>query len=118
MKIKTADLINEPLNYAVAIAQRTVVRCVNGRVYCGRNEDEGTARFSPSANVVQAYPIIFREKISLGGGETFAPDWYACYGDITEDSLGEVGPTPLIAAMRVFVAHKLGDEVDVPEELL
>jgi hypothetical protein len=27
------------------------------------------------------------------------------------------GPTPLIAAMRCYVASKLGDEVDVPEEL-
>lgn len=29
-----------------------------------------------------------------------------------------VGPTPLIAAMRCYVASKLGDEVEVPEELL
>jgi hypothetical protein len=28
------------------------------------------------------------------------------------------GPTPLIAAMRCYVASKLGDEVDVPEELM
>ena len=28
------------------------------------------------------------------------------------------GPTPLIAAMRCFVASKLGDEVDVPDELI
>lgn len=28
-----------------------------------------------------------------------------------------VGPTPLIAAMRCYVASKLGDEVDVPEGL-
>lgn len=27
------------------------------------------------------------------------------------------GPTPLIAAMRCYVASKLGDVVDVPEEL-
>jgi len=27
------------------------------------------------------------------------------------------GPTPLIAAMRCYVASKLGDEVDVPKEL-
>jgi hypothetical protein len=27
------------------------------------------------------------------------------------------GPTPLIAAMRCYVASKLGDDVDVPEEL-
>lgn len=27
------------------------------------------------------------------------------------------GPTPLIAAMRAFVASKLGEEVEVPDEL-
>ena len=27
------------------------------------------------------------------------------------------GPTPLIAAMRCFVASRLGEEVDMPEEL-
>lgn len=27
------------------------------------------------------------------------------------------GPTPLIAAMRCYVASKLGDTVDIPEEL-
>ena len=28
------------------------------------------------------------------------------------------GPTMLIAAMRCYVASKLGEEIDVPEELL
>jgi hypothetical protein len=27
------------------------------------------------------------------------------------------GPTPLIAAMRCYVASKLGDDIDLPEEL-
>jgi hypothetical protein len=27
------------------------------------------------------------------------------------------GDTPLIAAMRCFVASKLGDEIEIPEEL-
>jgi len=27
------------------------------------------------------------------------------------------GPTPLIAAMRCYVASKMGDEIDVPTEL-
>jgi len=27
------------------------------------------------------------------------------------------GPTPLIAAMRCYVASKLGDEVEIPQEL-
>ena len=29
----------------------------------------------------------------------------------------EYGPTPLIAAMRCYVVAKLGDEIDIPEEL-
>jgi hypothetical protein len=28
------------------------------------------------------------------------------------------GHTPLIAAMRCYVASKLGDEVEIPDELL
>ena len=36
---------------------------------------------------------------------------------ISEDS-GYYGTTPLIAAMRSFVASKLGDEVEIPEELM
>jgi hypothetical protein len=28
-----------------------------------------------------------------------------------------VGPTPLIAAMRCYVASKMGDEIELPEEL-
>lgn len=39
-------------------------------------------------------------------------DFYSVDGDAVR------GPTPLIAAMRCYVASKLGDEVDVPEELL
>lgn len=31
---------------------------------------------------------------------------------------GRTGPTPLVAAMRCYVAFKLGDTVDVPSELL
>src|SRR5690606_21965244 len=29
----------------------------------------------------------------------------------------QVGPTPLVAAMRALVASKLGDEIEVPDEL-
>lgn len=43
-------------------------------------------------------------------------DWGQCYSidalDIVE------GRTPLIAAMRCYVASKLGDEVEVPDELV
>lgn len=39
--------------------------------------------------------------------------WEACGYGFTA-----TGPTPLIAAMRCFVSSRLGDEVEIPEELL
>ena len=43
-------------------------------------------------------------------------DYYGTSFHIDDDGL--IGPTPLIAAMRCYVASKLGDDVDIPEELL
>lgn len=43
-------------------------------------------------------------------------DWPCCYDSAMNKAY--TGPTPLIAAMRCYVASKLGDEVEIPEELL
>ena len=42
-------------------------------------------------------------------------NWGYAYS-LDEDSITR-GPTPLVAAMRCYVASKLGDEVELPEEL-
>ena len=59
-----------------------------------------------SKDWAQGGPIIERELIAIHG------DWKATLGEGTYE-----GPTPLIAAMRCYVASKLGAEVDVPELL-
>ena len=63
-------------------------------------------------NWEQAGPIIQREGISR---YRMTSDWSAAYSPsgATQD-----GPTPLIAAMRCYVAGRLGDEGEVPEELV
>lgn len=66
--------------------------------------------YSPSTNWSQGGPIIERERFFLRywtnswRAETY---FYIMYG-----------PTPLIAAMRCYVASKLGIEVEIPEELI
>jgi hypothetical protein len=77
--------------------------------------------FEPSTDWSQGGPIIEREGISPHGN----PAWSAQYSVTVRAHHGgfrgyfrHIGPTPLISAMRCFVASKLGDEVDVPEELL
>lgn len=67
--------------------------------------------YNPSGNWMEGGPIIEREELSnlkcYGTN-----DWGCNNGDIFCE-----GPTPLIAAMRCYVASKLGDEIEIPEEL-
>jgi hypothetical protein len=65
----------------------------------------------------QGGPIIEREGISL---IRQTPDrWVSEYsnGCGRFDHARSHGPTPLIAAMRCYVASKLGETVEVPKEL-
>ena len=67
-------------------------------------------------NWAQAGPIIEREGINLYFNPEDAKDfeWHA---EDRGSTWYTEGPTPLIAAMRCYVASKLGDTVEVPEEL-
>ena len=56
----------------------------------------------------QGGPLIERERIEL---EHDGFIWWARIKADEEYS----GPTPLIAAMRCYVASKLGDTIDIPE---
>ena len=73
--------------------------------------DKFNVDFEPTDNWMQAGKIIERERICLidQGGDYWQAicGWKEAFGD-----------TPLIAAMRCYVASKLGDEVEVPDELL
>lgn len=74
--------------------------------------------FEPSSDWNIGGPIIQREKISVVRDALDAEDrWTAGAKFWIEggfDEIMEFGPTPLIAAMRAFVASKLGDEVELP----
>ncbi len=83
----------------------------------------------PSTDWSQGGPIIERAEIHLLSPysahpiPSLAKSWLAHCPKAPHlaDGWGPAkghGPTPLIAAMRCFVSSKLGDEVDVPEELL
>ena len=67
---------------------------------------------SASTKWSQAGPIIEREGLCVN------PDFPRGWMAITNNAeLIQFGPTPLIAAMRCYVASKLGDEIEIPEEL-
>ena len=108
MKTKTADLIGPALDWAVA-------KCIFGQRY-GDNDLVLVARRQRySSEWAQGGPIIERGQVCLSWMNNFGT-WHAQIGD--EAEFNAYGPTPLIAAMRCYVASKLGDVVDVPDELV
>lgn len=83
-------------------------------VYTPGNWRNSYGPWSPTTDWSQGGPIIEREGVELvpdGRGE-----WDAAIRGGDKDDVAH-GPTPLIAAMRCFVASSLGDTVQVPEEL-
>ena len=76
--------------------------------------------FKPSTDWAQGGPIIEREHLSIEAYSAPNDEGIACFWYASEDKFDAEtwdGPTPLIAAMRCFVANKLGETAEVPEEL-
>ena len=114
MKVKTSTLIGFGLNWAVGKAVGDNQKGECHFIYQGENGDGG---FHPSTDWSQGGPIIEREIDSISRVDAY-PDYTAAR--VACDEWGDcsaTGPTLLIAAMRCFVASKLGDEVEIPEEL-
>jgi len=91
--MKTSELTGAALDWAVAEIEKPI--WWHGKTY------------QPSTNWAQGGPIIEREGLTLDQWDDY-PRWR---------SGNSYGTTPLIAAMRCYVASKLGDEIDVPAEL-
>lgn len=110
MRIKTAELQGKALDWAVAKCEGMPPNYFDADDQAF-TDDEGML-FCPSTNWSQGGPIIERESLAI---EPWASmnRWTAR----SQKFAAGVGPTPLIAAMRCYVASKLGDEVEVPNEL-
>jgi hypothetical protein len=106
MKIKTNDLTGAALDWAVCKAGgggKDLKIFWSGYIEFGM--------YHYSTNWSQGGPIIEREKIQI---LPRSADWVAVrFGP----GKAITGTTPLIAAMRCYVASKLGDEIEIPKEL-
>jgi Protein of unknown function (DUF2591) len=114
--MKVSELQGAALDWAVAKA-------------LGEYKPVAVPRYS--TDWAQGGPIIERERIGVwwatpyvddDGGVEYGNHWYAeigCTDDNADEPYkgGATGPTPLIAAMRLYVYSKLGDEIELPEEL-
>jgi hypothetical protein len=121
MKVKTAKLEGPALDWAVCLAL--------GRTDMRIDPDDGEMMaqddFGYSTHWNQGGPIIEQERIAVWTPMTQfkKSEWEAGKAYIEDGVELEIeqefyGPTPLIAAMRCFVTSRLGDEIEVPDELM
>jgi hypothetical protein len=118
--VKVAELTGAALDWAVGqCAFDTKVIVEDGFVYFTLPDGYRTRRCCPSTDWAQGGPIIEREQINLTNGTPpgIGLIWHAWLTS-NEEQYPIAGLTPLIAAMRCFVASKLGDDIDIPKELL
>jgi hypothetical protein len=99
--MKTSELTGVALDWAVCVAEY------------GYGADYKTNLYSTDWS--HGGPIIDREAITVSeGSPVVGLEWMACDRGSTHI---QHGPTYLIAAMRCYVASKLGDDLEVPDEL-
>lgn len=137
MKVKVNEASGPTLDWMVAKCEFTshVLRFQRGPVAAGYVEDvqrfkwvkgrytpcvlseaehlyepEVGSYYCPSTSWGIGGPILDREDIQLTGVGAFRHARY-------RNNQTYFGPTPLIAAMRCYVASKLGGVVEVPDEL-
>jgi len=111
--VKTSDLSGGALDWAVAKCEN---QSEHPLVYSRwRFDYVVNGEHYYSTDWAQGGPIIEREAITVSeGSPVIGLEWMAC--DRSSSHI-QHGPSYLIAAMRCYVASKLGDEVEIPEEL-
>lgn len=116
VKVNVNMLEGKALDYAVSLCEGwDSTQFISGM----KNGEFGLGFFEPSTNWSQGGPIIERERLHLCPVLINDKKAYQSWPDhgISDEVVGE-GETPLIAAMRCYVASHLGDVVDIPDELV
>ena len=108
MQIKTNELTRTALDWTVAVAE-------------GHDMEffQVVDAFMPSIDWQEGGPIIEREWLDVTPWPNESDEdfrWQCKQHDSIE--CVAFGPTPLIAAMRCYVASMMGEEVEVPHELV
>ena len=138
MKCKVQDLSGPALDWAVASALGSLntSRMVRpgtsaiqaelnsrGQVTAWDDDKFDYGLFEPTTNWKQGGPIIEKQEIELlkwaiDGWKAKDTNYQFLNTPQERVHFAEMyGPTPLIAAMRCYVASKLGEEIEIPEEL-
>lgn len=107
-RVKVSELSDEALDWAVRRLEQP-----NRKWDEYALNDSVWGVFSPSTNWALGGPLADREQIAIWPDSAEGGFFASSNSGAGQD---HKGPTMLVAAMRCFVASRLGEEVDIPEE--
>jgi len=123
--MKTSELIGPALDWAVAKCEGYSDLRFNPHRFCNDilimtppRKEYGVVELSDlnySTDWAQGGRIIERDRINIRDEVTQFSSWM--WDSTRCGDVSYYGPTPLIASMRCYVASKLGEEIEIPEEL-
>ena len=122
-KLPITLLTNRQLDYAVAICEEQApIYIKTDQAFKSRKSGIHLDDYPYSTNWSFSGPIIEREGINVciqhdEHGRKVSPA-YRWYAQLDCRVYTAYGPTPLIAAIRCYCCAKLGEFVDIPEELI
>lgn len=125
LKIKTENLTNAQLDHAVHIALGLGYRedFKYGKMYFGLPDKSGSISWDNipkyySSDWASGGPIIEKHGFTTMSQQPFSDVAWSCSASHGHTVCRRVlGPTMLVAGMRCFVVMKLGDEVEIPEDI-
>lgn len=117
MKIKVSEATNNQIDWLVTICEGFDALAYEiKRKAQNRPSWQAAPLWSVSTNWEQAGPIIEREGITLS--KTAHGFWEAYKRPAPLEECYQVHDAPLIAAMRCYVFSKMGEVVEIPDDLI
>lgn len=115
--MKTSELTGIALDQAVGSANGETLNVGFQNLTYTPKGKRTLYNYSPSTKWAQGGPIIEREDIGIVCQQPGSVQRCAYRQTDAGEVFYSYGPTPLIAAMRCYVASKLGDDVEIPTTL-
>lgn len=116
MGIRVGDVNNAVLDRWVAKAEGIEVRYSSTGEFWRILGEMDEIQWLPHRDWAQGGPIVERERIAIvpcqNGWEASLPSFGAENPAALQNNCRQTGPTPLVAAMRCYICHKFGEQLE------
>ena len=117
MKVKTSELSGRALDFAVAKANKFSDESLSLLLGACSEDYKPSTDWGVCGQLIEAFKISCYASVDPENGKLY--HWVAVNEKLPYDKRrGHTAATPQVAICRAVVSAKLGDEVEIPDELM